>query len=532
MSEYEAVLKQLGSYGPLHYFGKYQFRVFIIVSLFETPAAWAMLLPILINAKPTWTCYEDNGNATRNMTQNYTMNACAADNKMCAAMKFSEDFTSIISEWHLICENEGIPSLITTIQMLGVFLGACITGQLADKFGRKKPLYLEYLLLLILLFCSAFAQSWQTFAVLRFFIGGLVGGVLVTNFVLPLEYVIPSWRVFCGCVGFWAVGLMLLAPLGYLIRDWRTLTMVTSLVGLPMLLSWRLVPESPRWLLSKGRYEEAKQIILTMAAYNKVDNPDLTQLQLSMKIDRNENKGCQMYSYHNLCRNPKSAFHSFIAMFSWFVSSSVYYGLNFNTKNLAGDRYLNIFISGLVEIPALVLVLLISNKIGRRKTISVLMMLAGISCFSVLFIDLAVSGEKSSGLTILTIVLAMLGKSGIAGGWAAVQVFSAETFPTVVRNIGIAACSMSARVGGVVAPQFESLNSIQQSLPFTIFGGLALACGILVCFLPETAGRPLPDKLDIDVMVEAPLNDKREKAVGEVLEDTPLQNDYEQENVL
>ncbi|VDI69778.1 Hypothetical predicted protein [Mytilus galloprovincialis] len=126
----------------------------------------------------------------------------------------------------------------------------------------------------------------------------------------------------------------------------------------------------------------------------------------------------------------------------------------------------------------------------------------------------------------------MLGKSGIAGGWAAVQVFSAETFPTVVRNIGIAACSMSARVGGVVAPQFESLNSIQQSLPFTIFGGLALACGVLVCFLPETAGRPLPDKLDIDVMVEAPLNDKREKAVGEVLEDTPLQNDYEQENVL
>lgn len=50
-------------------------------------------------------------------------------------------------------------------------------------------------------------------------------------------------------------------------------------------------------------------------------------------------------------------------------------------------------------------------------------------------IEFKVSGEKSSGLTILTIVLAMLGKSGIAGGWAAVQVFSAETFPTVVRLV-------------------------------------------------------------------------------------------------
>ncbi|CAG2213490.1 unnamed protein product [Mytilus edulis] len=101
-----------------------------------------------------------------------------------------------------------------------------------------------------------------------------------------------------------------------------------------------------------------------MAAYNKVDIPDLTQLQLSMV----------------------------------FVSSSVYYGLNFNTKNLAGDRYLNIFISGLVEIPALVLVLLISNKIGRLRTISLLMMLAGVSCFSVLFIDLADISEENLDL--------------------------------------------------------------------------------------------------------------------------------------
>ena len=62
-------------------------------------------------------------------------------------------------------------------------------------------------------------------------------GTLVVNFVLPLEFVTPRWRTFCGCVGFWAVGLMTLAPWAYFIRDWRTLNIAmatTSLVLLPL----------------------------------------------------------------------------------------------------------------------------------------------------------------------------------------------------------------------------------------------------------------------------------------------------------
>ena len=71
-----------------------------------------------------------------------------------------------------------------------------------------------------------------------------------------------------------------------------------------------------------------------------------------------------------------------------FVSSSVYYGLNFNTGNLAGNLYLNVFISGLVEIPALVYVVALNNRIGRRKITLSLMLLAGISCLAVLVVTL------------------------------------------------------------------------------------------------------------------------------------------------
>lgn len=60
------------------------------------------------------------------------------------------------------------------------------------------------------------------------------------------------------------------------------------------------------------------------------------------------------------------------------------------------------------------------------------------------------------------LAVAMLGKSGISGGWAAVQVYSAELFPTVARNVGVAASAMMGRVGGIVAPQIAAAVSYSQ----------------------------------------------------------------------
>lgn len=71
-----------------------------------------------------------------------------------------------------------------------------------------------------------------------------------------------------------------------------------------------------------------------------------------------------------------------------FVSSAVYYGMNFNVANLAGDRYLNALVSGLVEIPALILVVCVNNRWGRRKTVACLMLVAGLFSFSILIIDM------------------------------------------------------------------------------------------------------------------------------------------------
>ena len=63
-------------------------------------------------------------------------------------------------------------------------------------------------------------------------------GTMVVNFVLPLEFVGPRWRTFCGCIGFWACGVMSLALMAFYIRDWRYLSIATSVGGIFLLFTY------------------------------------------------------------------------------------------------------------------------------------------------------------------------------------------------------------------------------------------------------------------------------------------------------
>ncbi|GFO41936.1 solute carrier family 22 member 15-like [Plakobranchus ocellatus] len=379
MSEYENILQQIRPFGP------FQVRLFVLVSFFETPLAWAMLVPIFTAANPGFFCSGINLSFNSSLDDD----VCERNKTTCPSLSANTEFTSIVTEWHLICDLKYVGELITSLQMVGVGIGAFITGQLADIFGRKKILFAEYTLLIIFWFSTAFAESWQVYAALRVIVGALVGGCLVVNFVLPLEFVTPRWRTFCGCIGFWAVGLMTLALWAYFIRDWRKLNIAMSCSSIVLLALWWLIDESPRWLLIKGHFKEAERIIIKAAHFNKRPVPNCDGLCQFVKKEQFLREDRKKYSYYHLFSSFRLAIGTSICMFGWFVSSAVYYGHNFNSKNLAGNRYLNVFLSGIVEIPALLLVVLINNRLGRRYTSALFMLISGLASFSILIVDLS-----------------------------------------------------------------------------------------------------------------------------------------------
>ena len=107
------------------------------------------------------------------------------------------------------------------------------------------------------------------------------------------------------------------------------------------------------------------------------------------------------------------------------------------------------------------------------------------------------AGFVPPNLPAVTSVLSCLGKLGTSAAFALIYLYSAEMFPTEVRNTSLGTCSMVARVGGFLAPYIASLGSSEGSgyVPFLIFGVATLLGGSTAIILPETLGRDLPDTI-------------------------------------
>ena len=114
-------------------------------------------------------------------------------------------------QWDLVCDRDFASDLITSIQMVGLAVGAFTFGQLAELIGRKYSYFLSYSFLILSGFGSAFASSWRVYAFCRALVGLGFGSIMVVNCVYPLEFVGQRWRTLCGTIGFWAVGQIVLA---------------------------------------------------------------------------------------------------------------------------------------------------------------------------------------------------------------------------------------------------------------------------------------------------------------------------------
>uniref|UniRef100_A0A8C6ZCI0 Solute carrier family 22 member 13-like n=1 Tax=Nothoprocta perdicaria TaxID=30464 RepID=A0A8C6ZCI0_NOTPE len=394
---------------------------------------------------------------------------------------------SLLTEFDLVCDKKDLNDISQAIYMLGLLLGAMIFGPLSDRGEPDKSSKCVHAM-------GMKPAPWDTSVCipLRVLSKGSTlfgsGENIRTDgpkslFFSAMEWVGVSYRPHAVLVSHccFAIGQMILAGLSYGIRNWRLLQIAGSVPIFALFFYFWVLPESARWLMTKGRVEEAKKILQKAASMNKRTIPPGLLEQVSphgqyvISGDQYCVRSWTIYVLVSLC--------SFLR----FANSLAYYGISLNVTNFGLDIYLTQLAFGAVEIPARASCILLLQWFGRKKCQGFLLLLSGLVC-------LIITGIPEGEQTLPVPGAQPLGKGfATSASFSTSYVYTAELFPTVVRQTGVGLCSMSARVAGIIAPLIRLLARYHHSVPMAIFGSVPVLAGLLCFLLHETRGMDLVD---------------------------------------
>lgn len=379
-------------------------------------------------------------------------------------------------------------SWLASVGFIGMALGATFGGLLADKFGRRHIFALTLLVYGLATGASALATGLTLLIVLRFFIGlGLgaelpVASTLVSEFA-PLKV---RGRMVVLLEAFWAVGWILAAVIGTFVvgaseSGWRwalALGMVPAFYALYVRLH---LPESVRFLESKGRHEEAEEIVASFEA--EVDEADIDRTTPAPTYSEEDVTATSIWS--------KSLRGRTLALWTiWFCVNLSYYGAFIWIPSLLvadGFSLVKSFsftlIITLAQLPGYAAAGWLIEVWGRRSTLAIFLVGSALS-----------AGFFGFANTEAMIILAgcLLSFFNL-GAWGALYAIGPELYPTALRGRGTGAAAGFGRLASILAPLIVPplIAVAGTGWLFVLFAaafGLAAAAALT---LPEFKGRTL-----------------------------------------
>lgn len=204
-----------------------------------------------------------------------------------------------------------------------------------------------------------------------------------------MELVQPKGRVFGNTLINFAYicGTLTLSILAWYLQNWRYLLRIIYTPAIFVISYIFILHENPRWLLSKGYYEEARIVIKKAEQLNNVKICE--EVMNCLKVETNqkevESQDKLLSVMRKIMTSKTIALRVLLCCYLWMTCSFTYYGLSINSVFLAGNKYLNFMLVAFVEMPANLLCLMILDKFGRKKVLVAVYMLSAIFCMCLSF---------------------------------------------------------------------------------------------------------------------------------------------------
>eukprot|EP01135_Chromosphaera_perkinsii_P012245 Nk52_evm16s2622 gene=Nk52_evmTU16s2622 len=409
----------------------------------------------------------------------------------------------------------GTATFLPSLLFAGMALGSMVWGMSADIIGRRASFFWTLIIASAAGLASAFSVNIYMFSVLMVVLGFGIGGNLPIDGSYFAEFMPMAQRgkMLVLLSVFWSFGSVLTSGLSLLIippyscdgdvsvcpssenRGWRYFFVVLGILNVLFVLLRLGMPESPTYLMSKGRRESAALILNKIGGFLDEEMGSGLRLKYDDEIEienrnRSVSESTQFVDSIKTLTNEKYLVTTMLLSIIWFGVNFGYTSFNMFLPTYLEDKGVNntsnLYLYTLLYAFAGVLGSLsgayaVESFLGRKYTLGI-STLAG-----VVFQALFAVGTSVNEIVAYTCLFSYVGQIM----WAAIFAYTPEVFPTSIRGTGSGFCTSVSRVAGILAPLSVTWlrSSVSDNAPIISGPVIMGVSGLLVFFLPiETRG--------------------------------------------
>ncbi|CDW90392.1 UNKNOWN [Stylonychia lemnae] len=481
----------------------------------------------ILEKNPRYLCYKADG----------TTYECQADQTFCKdpSIKYiiDWDYESSLHNWvqslDLTCESPAKLGLLGSIYFVGWAIAAIFLPRLSDIFGRKYVYFISMLLHAIMYLGMIISRNLNLTIVLMGFFGFFSLGRTSVGYLYMQELTPTKQQTFIGTflqIVNGSIASLIAIYFLYVSKHWLGFQIFGCVTNFLIAISIIYLPESPKQLISKKRYEEARDSLRIIARFNrykgqidfKFDREVLDELQNQTRNNvlsgneqsyydqgflsqsNSESRKARIMRYGQPLNDPQAEpllskvdiireeqqlngtlkdlikirrhmINLLIMICAWIGTSFNYYLINFQLKYIKGDFFVNVITASITDMIACFLSGILYQTLGIRVVL--------VSCFLI---------SLSGGFFLLIFqnfisiipVFILLARFGVSASFNICYLANATIFPTIFAGTAFGICNTFAKVATIISP---FLAEVEAPVPMAVFCTITGVVAVLTYFL-------------------------------------------------